>query len=165
MNIITTKENRSIAAKLWDKKDISWMARKNRFKEVKGAKFVDWKLDSISVNEEDFYLLVQEDLNIYIAFVKELAEFAFQILTRELDQIYAIPQEQIKLYKKALFNGDVMKIKTRKNVKIKLSELEIDDINYCLESYDVRLPDKEKIMYCIELSNVLSIKSQFGKIN
>lgn len=165
MNIITTNENKKIADKIWDKNDINWILRKNGFKAVKDAKFADWKLDSIKVNGLDFYVLAQEDLATYAIFDEEMAKFSISIVVDALEQIDIILQQQMVLYENALFNGNVMKIKTRKNVKVNLSDDDLDFISNYLDSrfYTPGMSENEKIECFLEISGYLSFRNQIDE--
>ncbi|WP_235311719.1 hypothetical protein [Ligilactobacillus salivarius] len=169
MNIITTNENKKIADKIWDKNDINWILRKNGFKAVKDAKFADWKLDSIKVNGVDLYVLVQEDMATYAIFDEGMAKFSIPIVVDTLEQIDIIPQQQMVLYENALFNGNVMKIKARKNVKVNLSDDDMDFISNYLDSsfYTPRMSENEKIECFLEISGYLSFRNQIveNKLN
>lgn len=165
MNIITTNENKKIADKIWDKNDINWILRKNGFKAVKDAKFADWKLDSIKVNGVDLYILAQEDLATYAIFDEEMAKFSIPIVVDALEQIDIIPQQQMVLYENVLFNDNVMKIKTRKNVKVNLSDDDMDFISNYLDSRFCTpgMPENEKIECFLGISGYLSFRNQIDE--
>ena len=105
----------------------------------------------------------------YAIFDEGMAKFSIPIVVDALEQIDIIPQQQMVLYENALFNGNVMKIKTRKNVKVNLSDDDMDFISNYLDSrfYTPRMSENEKIECFLEISGYLSFRNQIveNKLN
>lgn len=106
---------------------------------------------------------------IYAIFDEGMAKFSIPIVVDALEQIDIIPQQQMVLYENALFNGNVMKIKTRKNVKVNLSDDDMDFISNYLDSrfYTPRMSENKKIECFLEISGYLSFRNQIveNKLN
>lgn len=105
----------------------------------------------------------------YAIFDEGMAKFSIPIVVDALEQIDIIPRQQMVLYENALFNGNVMKIKTRKNVKVNLSDDDMDFISNYLDSrfYTPRMSENEKIECFLEISGYLSFRNQIveNKLN